>query len=215
MFSIILSGSAIILGVSYLKYQNNNTFFNTLFYTLYKLFYVFSFLQIKCIKIYGYLSDMLYILNPDKGEQQNKCYKYKNGKLLMADIETKSDLMIIQGNHLSLIVNTLIINDENDENNNDSCINIIESNVCFIAITMTYNGEKYKINLKDPEYNFYVVGNKIDKSFLQYYLVNLLFIPLEDINFEYTLEIIDNDVNFVFLNETQYILLEKDSYLLH
>jgi hypothetical protein len=71
--------------------------------------------------------------------------------------------------------------------------------------------------LKTPEYNFYVVGNRIDNSFLQYYLTNILFIPLlnrEEANFEYFLEIMDNDVNFVFLNERQHILLALDKYTL-
>jgi hypothetical protein len=165
-------------------------------------------LQIKCIKIYEYINPISNI--EIKGTNDTK--EYKRYKLLQnLDSNLDTDLVIVKENKLSLVINT--------SNTQESSINLIKSNVRFIAITMIYNGERYKIVLKTPEYNFYVVGNRIDKNFLQYYLTNILFIPLSngvsnEHKFEYFLEIMDNDVNFVFLNEQQYILLALDKYTL-
>jgi hypothetical protein len=238
MFGIILSIGTVAAGLLYLKNQNQTQIpdINTQFFTVvYNLIYVFSFLQIKCIKGFKYLSDIVSRVTVEiRGD--NKAYiisqKYKNGNKMKNEIDVDADLVIIKENDLSLVINPLT--------NQDPCINIIESNVRFIAITMIYNGERYKLSLKTQDYNFYVVGNKIDKSFLQYYLVNILFIPflnedevedevLEDEllkdellkdeykakKFEYILEVMDNDVNYIYLNETQYILLDLDNYSLH
>jgi len=252
MFGIILSIGTVAAGLLYLKNQNQTQIpdINTQFFTVvYNLIYVFSFLQIKCIKGFKYLSDIASRVSPMVTVEirgDNKAYiisqKYKNGNKMKNEIDVDADLVIIKENDLSLVINPLT--------NQDPCINIIESNVRFIAITMIYNGERYKLSLKTQDYNFYVVGNKIDKSFLQYYLVNILFIPflneddevedevleyevedelledelledelLEDEykakKFEYILEVMDNDVNYVYLNETQYILLDLDNYSLH
>ena len=238
MFGIILSiGSigtiATVTGLMYFANQKQNQnqnqsrdYINSHFFTImYKLIYVFSFLQIKCTKGFKYLTNFLSHVNPMVTVEirgDNKAYiisqKYKNGNKLFntianADIDTIADLVIIKENNLSLIINPLT--------SQESCINIIESNVRFISVTMVYNGERYKLSLKTPDYNFYVIGNKIDKSFLQYYLVNILCIPFlselesEAKNFEYILEVMDNDVNYIYLNETQYISLEKDKYSLY
>ena len=243
MFSIILSIGSIASGLMYLKNQNQTQFpdIDAFFFTImYNLIYVFSFLQIKCIKGFKYLTVFLSHVNPMVSveiQSDNKPYiisqKYKNGNKLLnntnselivnselnVDSDLEPDLVIIKENNLSLIINPLT--------NQESCINIIESNVRFIALTMIYNGESYKLNLKTPDYNFYVVGNKIDKSFLQYYLVNILFIPFlneaeveselkdEPKKFAYILEVMDNDVNYIYLNETQYISLALDKYSLH
>jgi len=238
MFSIIFPMGSVITGLFYLIIQKQN-YKNLLFQTLYKLIYVFSFLQIKCIKVYGCITNLC-SNKTISNEPITNAKEYKRYKLLPnSDTNSNTELVIVKENNLSLVINT--------SSNQESFINLIESNVRFIAITMIYNGEKYKIVLKTPEYNFYVVGNKIDNSFLQYYLTNILFIPLlhictsktptlsedlsvkcnsyhalekcegvnrEETNFEYFLEIMDNDVNFVFLNERQHILLALDKYTL-
>jgi hypothetical protein len=295
MFSIILSIGSVASGLMYLKNQNQTQFpdINAFFFTImYNLIYVFSFLQIKCIKVFKFLTEFLAQVNPimiNEIRSDNKPYiisqKYKNGKKLLNNTnsnleELEADLVIIKENNLSLVhlcisKTPALSVDLSDKCNSyhalekcegvinplttqESSINIMESNVRFIALTMIYNGESYKLNLKTPDYNFYVVGNKIDKSFLQYYLVNILFIPflneveseakdeveseakdelleseakdelleseakdellkeeLKARKFVYILEVMDNDVNYIYLNETQYILLDLDNYSLH
>lgn len=238
-------GLILTIGTGAILYKYSNLLQNSIIYAaIYKLIYVFSYLQIKCNKLSNIVSDLIKNINPfititiaKEGDKicnafiSNKEYKYyKNGKQLLDNSNSEIDLAIVKDNKngLTLLLNGIeevVVKEESDE----PCIE--ESKVTFISVAMNYNGEKYKINLKTPEYNFYVVGNKIDKAFLQYYLVNILQLELDknkdknkdkdkdkdkdlDTKFEYFLEIMDNDVNFVFLNERQYILLKEDKYLL-
>lgn len=228
MIALILTIGSGIIGY---KYQN--VLLNTLCYAMYNLIYVFSFMQIKCSKLSNMVTDLIKNINPfiivtvvKEGDKvcnafiSNNEYKYyKNGQQLLDNSNSEIDLAIVKNikNGLTLLVN----GQEEVSKGEDDEVYIEESKVTFISVAMNYNGEKYKINLKTPEYNFYVVGNKIDKAFLQYYLVNILQLELDkdkdkdlDTNFIYFLEIMDNDVNFVFLNERQYILLKEDKYLL-
>lgn len=93
--------------------------------------------------------------------------------------------------------------------------NAKESNVRFIALTLSYNGDKYPIVLIDSNYNFYAVGNTLDKKFFHYYLTNILCInaPLDE-SFTYKLEIIDNNVNIQIINDTKTIVFNEDDYLI-
>jgi hypothetical protein len=92
------------------------------------------------------------------------------------------------------------------------------SDITFIALYLNYNDVRYNINLKTDDFNFYVVGNIINKSFIQYYIKNILrdniLINTDETPFLYKLELMDHEVNVVELNETQYIIIEKNGYLI-
>ncbi len=88
---------------------------------------------------------------------------------------------------------------------------IKESNVKFISLILSYNGDKYPIFLKESNYNFYTVG-VLDRLFFHYYLTNILYVNAPVENFTYELEIIDNDVNIQIINETKSIVLNEDEY---
>jgi hypothetical protein len=68
--------------------------------------------------------------------------------------------------------------------------------------------------LKTNTYNFYLVGNIINKLFLQYY-INVI---LNNINFviddekSYSLELMDHEVNIIYLDINQTIIIEKNGY---
>ncbi len=86
-----------------------------------------------------------------------------------------------------------------------------ESNVKFIALTFSYNGDKYPIHLKGDNYNFYTIGI-LDNKFFHYYLTNILYVNAPLDSFTYELEIIDNEVNIHIINETKSIVLNEDGY---
>lgn len=88
-----------------------------------------------------------------------------------------------------------------------------ESNVKFIALTLSYDGDKYPIHLKGTNYNFYAIG-VLDKMFFYYYLTNILYVHAPLDTFTYELEIIDNEVNIQIINETKSIVLNEDGYLI-
>lgn len=88
------------------------------------------------------------------------------------------------------------------------------SNIKFIAINLTHNNNTYQIQLKTPEYNFYIVDNIIGATFFKYYLVNILKVINNDLdsNFTYSLDIMDHNVNMFTLNEKQSVIFKKDNY---
>lgn len=92
------------------------------------------------------------------------------------------------------------------------------SEITFVALYLNYNNERYNINLKINDFNFYIVGNIINKTFLQYYLKNILQNDIcidtdsEELRLSYKLELMDHEVNMLSLTATQYIIIEKNGY---
>ena len=73
--------------------------------------------------------------------------------------------------------------------------------------------ENHIIDLYNNEANYYVVGNKLDIKFFNYYLRNVLNVKIDnDTPFEYKLELMDHNVNMVYVNEKESIVIEKDGY---
>ena len=91
------------------------------------------------------------------------------------------------------------------------------SNISFIALYLNYDDVRYHINLKTEKYNYYLVGNVINKLFLQYY-INVI---LNNINFviddekSYNLELMDHEVNMIYLDINKSIIIEKDGYCIN
>ena len=79
---------------------------------------------------------------------------------------------------------------------------------------LTYNNQIYTIKLETDTYNHYYVGNTIDAHFFKYYLANVvnLIIDTDDDSFDYTVQIIDQEVNIINLTSDHSIVLEANSY---
>ena len=83
------------------------------------------------------------------------------------------------------------------------------TNKFFLQIQLEQNGFKHEIH----EYLdfFYLVGNKIlDQKFLKWYMYYFYEILLAD---NYKLHIIDDSVNLITLDQSNYILLREKDYL--
>lgn len=116
----------------------------------------------------------------------------------------------------------------NDKNIDTDCINKIYletrpilnngkldyklSKFTFMMIELEHNNEKYKIELKNDEYNYYIVNNSLNKHFFKYYLKNILKASINNDNFDYTVTIIDNNVNFITLLPDQHIIFGEHDY---
>jgi hypothetical protein len=82
------------------------------------------------------------------------------------------------------------------------------STVRFLDIMVLMNQEKYTIDFGIN--NFYIAGNILfDKVFIQWYLTTFFNVDLID---TYTCIIMDQNVNLITLDVTNYILLAMDSY---
>ena len=81
----------------------------------------------------------------------------------------------------------------------------------FLALYLKHDDKSHIIDLCNNTSNYYVAGNIINSSFLKYYLVNVLNIVLDTSKtFVYTLELMDHNVQMVYLDETQSIVFQKD-----
>ena len=94
------------------------------------------------------------------------------------------------------------------------------SNIKFILSEIVVNNDiKIKINFVQNTDNYYIVNNIFDNKFMQYFLYKYYKKDLEELNidnlndYDYTLEIIDHNVNKTSINfKTSKIKIEKDSY---
>lgn len=134
----------------------------------------------------------------------NKCEK---------NIEYYNDYGFNISNYIdNNIVNKLIFYKNSDHPTNE------KSDIKFMLIEFK-NGENiYKIDLKTDKFNYYFVGNKFTKNFFIFYIKTYLNKKYElNDNTNYTLKIIDHDINkieFEFTDKNESILLEKNGYKL-
>lgn len=196
---------------------------------IYNIIYFYSACQIKCTQAYNYL--LPYLKNDEIIDKVTiEQFNIDTSELLtiskdILDVDDKLDntLFIVSkdiinnvGNNVSgagsnniLITNKLIIDKDN------VCFLFDVSNITFVALYLNYNGKRFNINLKTDDFNYYLVGNKIDKYFVQYYInivLGLKFSYIESEIMTYQLELIDHEVNIINLSSEQYIIIEKDGY---
>ena len=88
------------------------------------------------------------------------------------------------------------------------------SDIRFLALYLKHNlSENHIIDLFNNSANYYVVGNKLDSEFFKYYLRNVLNVKVDnDKPFQYKLELMDQNVNMIYVNEKESIVIEKDGY---
>ena len=79
----------------------------------------------------------------------------------------------------------------------------------FISFSVKIGRDMYQLKLSNDSENYYVVGNRINKHVIYYLLKNQCGI---DIDCNYELDIIDNNVNMLTLTEKEEIVLEDSCY---
>ena len=86
------------------------------------------------------------------------------------------------------------------------------SNINFMMIELEHENEKHPITLKNDTYNYYIVNNCLNQNFFKYYLKNVLKVPINEDNFDYTVTIIDHNVNMLTLLPHQHIVFNEHDY---
>jgi hypothetical protein len=86
------------------------------------------------------------------------------------------------------------------------------SNINFMMIELVHENEKHPIVLKNDTYNYYIVNNSLNQNFFKYYLKNVLKVPINENKFDYTVFIIDDNVNFITLLPHQHIVFNEHDY---
>lgn len=85
----------------------------------------------------------------------------------------------------------------------------------FLALYLKHDDKSHIIDLYQDNYNYYIAGNVINSAFLKYYLKNVLNVVIDNSKpFVYTLELMDHNVQMVYLDESQSIVFQKDGYII-
>ena len=188
---------------------------------IYNIIYFYSACQIKCNQTYTYLLPYFKSETKDtNNELMIEQYDMDTNKL----VETESDdvhnkLTIISKTNIKTNTNTNIVKNKRVVYKIELAlakeVEFDVSEITFIALYLNYNDARYNINLKSDNFNYYLVGNAIDKRFVQYYIntvLNVKFSYLDSKMSTYQLELMDHDVKMVSLNADQSIIIEKNGY---
>ena len=85
------------------------------------------------------------------------------------------------------------------------------SNVQFISVRINIGSVEYNLKLETPEYSFYVIGNELNVDWVRYYFIKFLHITLTP-EVEYEISIVDDNVQFITLNQYESLVFEKNDY---
>jgi hypothetical protein len=194
----------------------------------YKSIYYYSIIQIKLEKInkilMPYVKELYQVFSDSNNSKTQIEIICKNGNI-KKKIDLAKALNEIKLEEIKENINNdfelIIISGSNDElsssKNKVCCSNISNeisydlSNIKFINLSVTHNNNTYSIDLKNNNENYYIVNNKIDSSFLKYYLVNVLKVDVNE-DFSYKLQLMDHQVNILHLDESHDIIIEKNNY---
>lgn len=200
----------------------------------YNIIYFYSICQIKCTQTYNKIVSYLEMFKNDNKSINKSIGDVKTQTIQITELFdlntnknktfTENEQQIFNQMVFSILSpNILIISELSNQNiSNKKIINkntwncdFDVSKITFIALYLNYNDIRYNINLKTDTFNYYLVGNIIDKQFVQYYINNILKLPFyykEEAMEIYQLELMDHEVNMISLNACQSIVIEKNTY---
>lgn len=196
----------------------------------YNLLYYVSICQIQINKTYKFISSKLNVVC--KYLEKNGIISETTNKILILIDDNGNEIKrinvvseeIVKNQCKNISYSGLILLDKNDET---GCINRVfyetfpetfeytKSNVHFVSIELDHGGNSHPISLKNDTHNYYIVNNPLNQNFFKYYLKNILKVQIKDDNFDYSIRIIDHNVNFVDLLPHQHIIIEEHDYKIY
>jgi hypothetical protein len=184
----------------------------------YNLIYYFSFVQIKFTKLVSYLSNKYVTFiksNPRLSEIVDKLERKQQNTIEYISNNSNS---VSQDNFDFIIYSDFKENKNNKlilrELSDTETIKYEETKYNFILCEIKIGDKVTKIDFKTDNYNFMIVNNKIDASFVNYFMKK--YYKYEDILdvlcVDYKIKILDQNVNEVFLDTTKEIVLGLENY---
>jgi hypothetical protein len=196
-------------------------------YNKFKIF-IMPFINVLCVAISNLLKEHNLINFPEsppkvvfeiygKGKNIKNIFIHENNKNQINNIFNEE--LKIYNNYdfviLSDLIDTSSCTNKIHYYNFPDTIDIINyktSNIKFISMDIIYNTQTYPIELKNDTYNHYIVNNKLNSEFYQYYLTNILNIPIENASFDYKVQLIDQNVNILELTSHQELIIKENDY---
>jgi len=182
------------------------------FKTLYSIIYYYSCLEIwvnaKLIENVFYKQLCNYI---DSYYVSSTQYLFvENGE------QTSSDVNIVPEKYDFVLRNEYVKKKKNYKIIYDSVNDIKEeyeiSAKSFLSFIVTHKNIDIDIHLNTREYTFMIVGNCINKKFIYYLLKNMGFAKESFSEFDYSLQILTDDVNFLNLSSNDQLTITKDCF---
>ena len=238
IFSLLIKAIPIVFIISFIQ-QNYPDQFNQFLITLsYNAIYIYSKLQIFIGKYVKQLKQFI-DSNPEVKKFVDKFFTMMKKR---DEIEYIKDGKVISTCYLDTQhtapqnFHFMIISYYNNANNSmysnkkieysllDSNTDYEISNIQFFLVEAIIGNERYKIDLKNENYNFYIIDNIFDRQFFIFYLLNYYkesTITIEQIESKLSenncfIKIVDNEVNILQLNlsdKNDNIQIKKDKYI--
>jgi len=189
MFVLLIAVSGV--GLNCLLKYNFPNYYNQLgVFLMYQIIYYYSSLEMLYLKFYKYKTKQT-IKNQDFNIEF-----VKNGKTIIGEYY---DFIIYSQNNEKKIMN-----------NSFDKITCVKSDVSFILFNIVMNNTTISLNLFGNNYNYYVSGNVIDNRFLWYFLNKHYNLNLTEPLVNYTLNIIDNNVNIYAITYPEHFEITND-----
>jgi hypothetical protein len=238
IFTFLKTATLIVLASDYFKRTYPEDYENVLVSVSYKAIYLFS----KCQILVGKLSartmefinttpqlkaflDNIY----KKPLVQNQICKIHDGEICAKNYTSHG------ANYFEAVAADasfyLFVDNENPIDNVDGCVNRVimrgppfsskyeMSEVKFILFEIKVHDKFYKINLRGPGYNYYVVNNVLDRNFFLYFLKYYQVYDLTDDDIRniksFEVKTIDQNVivNNMEITDEHYITIQKTDYI--
>ena len=199
VFLVAISG----LGLNYLfKYAFPKRYNDAVITLMYNFIYYYSFVEMYYLKHYKSKIEF----------RQSNCIEYvKNGRVIHgADTDTETigdfDFVIYSQNNAKQLMK--------DAFQPRMCI---KSEVSFILFNIVFtNGDStLSLHLSGDDYNYYVCGNVIDSKFLWYFLNTHYQLNLTKPLTNYSLNIIDNNINIHKVTYPEYVEINMYGIFVH
>jgi hypothetical protein len=214
-----------------------NSYFDALgqlvYSLLYNTMYVFSVLQIKYHRVtktlkHPYVGDRtdeyqielfhkgdpIQLEFPNQDVTKMLCFlKNSQGETLMGD-----ESLVVYTNFFENGVNDKVLlrngcNININANIETSVLDYEQAGFTFISVELVLDDlTTCSIQLRNGDDNYYIVGNVIDRRFIDYYTKKYLNFK-EDIQ-KYTLHIVDGNANFFTITQEDAIVFEKSRHVL-
>jgi len=190
MFVLLIAVSGV--GLNYLLKYNFPNYYNQVGVSLmYQIIYYYSSIEMLYLKFYKYKFKQTM-----KIQDSTNIEFVKNGKTIKGE---DYDFIIYSQNNEKKIMN-----------NSFDKITCVNSDVSFILFNIVMNNTTISLNLFGNNYNYYVSGNVIDNRFLWYFLNKHYNLNLTEPLVNYTLNIIDNNVNIYAITYPEHFEITND-----
>lgn len=174
-----------------------------------------TFICYHLIRLYSYLQIKLTTNKPQKIKNVDKdTLDCLVGDTILTGDSDEDNLEVINQCDFAVLIskgaNMVCFYPPLDEYNPEYEISMLQ----FISVKIEINSVEYDIKMRTSEYTFYIVDNELNVEWVRYYFQKFLKISLP-IDVKYQMTIVDENVQFIMLNENESMVLEQNSYRLY